>query len=174
MLIKNHCQQHKGLHMETKYDDTEINFNTDINSYPVELIQKIIRFLPPQDAVHFAMASKLTLFNVQRNLAINKKAHDMSTLGAFGKQAEAQKLLTDLSNAQELLLTPATFTDYSGRTFHCTAYEYAYWAKDTHMRRMLEQHMDETTKAQMLERCEAIEKRGLKYRQNGKECCTHQ
>ena len=60
-------------------------------------------------------------------------------------------------------------TDYSGRTFKCTAYEYAYWAKDRHMCRMLEGSMDEKTKALMLKRCEEIEKKGLTYTQNGKE-----
>jgi len=58
---------------------------------------------------------------------------------AQGKQKEAEVLLTTTpANTQTLLRTPGIFTDYSGRTFNCTAYEYAYWAKDTHMCRMLE------------------------------------
>ena len=32
--------------------------------------------------------------------------------------------------------------------------------------------MDETTKAELLKRCEAIEEHGLKYHQNGNEYCT--
>jgi hypothetical protein len=67
----------------------------------------------------------------------------------------------------ELHRTPGKFTDYSGRTFHCTAYEYAYWAKDMHMQRMLEGHMDDETKALMLEKIDAMERSGLAYQQHG-------
>ncbi|AMQ26616.1 TPA: hypothetical protein JBF46_00675 [Legionella pneumophila] len=89
---------------------------------------------------------------------------------AKGKQAEAEALLTATpANTQTLLRTPGVFTDYSGRTFNCTAYEYAYWAKDTHMCRMLEAHMDEETKAYMLARIDAMEATGLNFQQNGAE-----
>jgi hypothetical protein len=83
----------------------------------------------------------------------------------WNKQKQDKKI-------QELLCKTGTVTDYSDRKFHCTAYEYAYWAKDTHMCRMLEQNMDEQTKEKMRIRCEAIERNGLKYTQNDKECCT--
>jgi hypothetical protein len=60
--------------------------------------------------------------------------------------------------------------DYSGRTFkNITAYEYAYWAKDWHMCRMLEAHMDEETKALTLASCKKMERDGLTYTQNGVE-----
>ena len=97
---------------------------------------------------------------------------------AKGKQNEADALLTASSgNKQDLLRTSGVFTDYSGRTFNCTAYEYAYWAKDTHMRRMLERHMDDETKVQMLSRIDEIERPdaatgqpvGLVYSQGGLE-----
>ncbi|MCX7116921.1 MAG: hypothetical protein NTW94_03270, partial [Legionellales bacterium] len=97
---------------------------------------------------------------------------------AKGKQNEADALLTASSgNKQVLLRTPGVFTDYSGRTFNCTAYEYAYWAKDTHMCRMLERHMDDETKAYMLARIDEIERLdeatgqpiGLVYSQAGQE-----
>lgn len=92
---------------------------------------------------------------------------------AKGRQTEAEALLTTTpANTQTLLRTPGVFTDYSGRTFNCTAYEYAYWAKDTHMCRMLEAHMDEETKAHMLARIDAIEAGGLTYQQNGEEHCS--
>jgi hypothetical protein len=84
-----------------------------------------------------------------------------------GKQDEAEKIV-DMH--PELQLECGTVTDYSGRTFKdITAYEYAYWAKDTHMCRMLEKHMSAQTKAKMHERCEAIEKNGLTYTQHGVE-----
>lgn len=100
---------------------------------------------------------------------------------AKGKQDEAEALLTAVpANTQTLLRTPGTFTDYSGRTFKCTAYEYAYWAKDTHMCRMLEHHMDEDTKTHLLARIDEIEcidaaigkPIGLTYQQQGETHCS--
>ena len=86
---------------------------------------------------------------------------------AKGKQDEAHAILESSEDKQTLLRTPGKFTDYSGRTFHCTAYEYAYWAKDTHMQRMLEGHMDNETRAFMLEKIESQEQVGLAYQQHG-------
>lgn len=92
---------------------------------------------------------------------------------AQGRQDEVHALLTaSQANKQDLLRTPGVFTDYSGRTFNCTAYEYAYWAGDTHMCHMLERHMDEETKALMFARIidTATEDYvGLVYRQRGTE-----
>ncbi|WP_133128443.1 hypothetical protein [Legionella nagasakiensis] len=87
---------------------------------------------------------------------------------AKGKQEEAESVLNAQQGLQVLLRTAGKFTDYSGRTFNCTAYEYAYWAKDTHMCRMLERHMDEETKAHLLTRIETMEEKGLTYQQHGK------
>ena len=83
---------------------------------------------------------------------------------AHGKQQEAELQLIENPC---LLLASGHFTDYSGRTFTCTAYEYAYWAKDTHMCRMLEAHMNEETKAAMLNYIQAIDQDGLNYQQWG-------
>jgi hypothetical protein len=89
---------------------------------------------------------------------------------AKGKQEEAKTLLEAAPDKQALLRKVAKFTDYSGRTFECTAYEYAYWAKDRHMLRMLESYMkeDEETKAFLFQRVEQIEETGLTYQQHGK------
>jgi len=86
---------------------------------------------------------------------------------AKGKQDEAHAILQSSDDTQMLLRTPGKFTDYSRRTFNCTAYEYAYWAKDTHMQRMLERHMDDETKAFLLEKIDEIERSGLAYQQDG-------
>jgi hypothetical protein len=86
---------------------------------------------------------------------------------AKGKQVKAEAILQASADIQTLLTTPAKFTDFSGRTFNCTAYEYAYWAKDTHMRRMLESHMDDETKTDLLEKIDEIERSGLAYQQHG-------
>ncbi|MDP1602597.1 MAG: hypothetical protein Q8M03_04975 [Legionella sp.] len=85
---------------------------------------------------------------------------------ARGEQVEAENLLKANPGAQ-FLLQAEPFIDYSGRTFNCTAFEYAYWAKDTHMCRMLIKHMDNETKREMLKKCDAIEKNGLTYLQQG-------
>ncbi|MFI4963465.1 MAG: hypothetical protein ACHP6H_06380, partial [Legionellales bacterium] len=87
---------------------------------------------------------------------------------AKGQQNEAEDLLKIMSPSQ-LLLQTGSFTDYSGRTFNCTAYEYAFWAKDRHMLRMLEKYIvpDERLKKELLERCSEIDKQGLNYIQGG-------
>lgn len=91
---------------------------------------------------------------------------------ARGRQDEVEGLLKlSVEHTQTLLTTPGRFTDYSGRTFNCTAYEYAYWAKDTHLCRLLAVYMDETTKAFMLARMEIMDSEGLRYQQNDVEHC---
>lgn len=95
--------------------------------------------------------------------------HSLLQAVATGQQDKAEKLLTNNPEmTQELLNSPGATTDYAGRTFvNCTAYEYAYWARDAHLCRMLEANMDEPTKALMLKRCEKIERDGLEYEQHG-------
>lgn len=99
---------------------------------------------------------------------------------AYGEQDEAECFLKkEDALAQELLTArKIPFTDYSGRTFKCSAYEYAYWAKDTHMCRMLEKYMDAQTKHHIQKRIQKIEElvgdllkkaRGLAYTQNGND-----
>lgn len=93
---------------------------------------------------------------------------------AYGQQDKAEKLLSQVfhgqpARIQAALLHRGLFTDYSGRKFNCSTYEYAYWAKDTHMCRMLERYMDDKTKAQMLTRIDAIEADGFTFQQNGEE-----
>lgn len=84
---------------------------------------------------------------------------------AQGAQDEAEKLLTDNQEIMQKLLTlSGTFTDYSGRTFNCTAYEYAYWADDRHMYQMLKRHMDQNTHAALSVKIKAI---SLRYEQHG-------
>jgi len=94
---------------------------------------------------------------------------------ARGEQDKAEELLK-INN--EWLLKPGIFTDYSGRKFNCTAYEYAYWAKDTHMQRMQEKYMDANTAQEILnhiDEMESIDKTtgqpvGLTYDHNGQKC----
>ena len=84
-------------------------------------------------------------------------------------KTDAAVLLLDATpeERQALLRTPCVLTDYSGRTFHCTAFEYAYWAKDIHMCRILVSYMDEETKSQLLERITVNDNHGLGFEQHG-------
>lgn len=90
---------------------------------------------------------------------------ELPTLIAYGQRHAANQLLR---TRPELILQRSDVTDYSNRTFkNITAYEYAYWAKDTHACRILEAHMSEEVKAAMLNCCHIIEQTGLCYEQYG-------
>lgn len=86
-----------------------------------------------------------------------------------GQKSELKKLLYRLSPeaVQKLLLGRGTCTDYSGRMFDCSAYEYAYWAMDEPTCRFIEQYMDENTTAEMLKRCFLIDGAGINYQHSG-------
>ena len=140
------------------------------NQPPEDIVRYVIAgFLSPEDKRNLALSNK-------RNLGLIKPILDITYFQicvARGEQAEAQRLLQesrtkDKREHPNLLLAVETFTDYSGRTFTCTAYEYAYWAKDRHMLRMLEVQMDEPTKEAMLRRIDILEQQGLTYTQHGK------
>lgn len=88
-------------------------------------------------------------------------------LVAYGQRHAAHQLL--IANPT-LLLQQGDVTDYSGRFFkNITAYDYAYWAKDTHACRMLEGHMDALAKKSTLQSCQQIDKEGLTYEQHGQK-----
>ena len=133
--------------------------------------------------VNLEALDETQLGDLLKNLPIKTQLHILETMPALqlrmqlpdvlnhvarGEQTELELLLQSSPQAApQLLLAAGAFTDYSGRTFNCTAYEYAYWAKDTHMCRMLEAHMDENTKAAMLVKVIAIDTVGLTYEQHG-------
>ena len=120
--------------------------------------------------------NRLQILKTMPALQVRMQLRDVLNHVARGEQAELEHLLQSSPEAApQLLLAAGAFTDYSGRTFNCTAYEYAYWAKDTHMCRMLEAHMDENTKATMLVKVTAIDTVGLTYEQHGRvvEHSTH-
>ncbi len=138
-------------------------------TYPTAiLVQAIGAFLDPSDRAQLARTNKSynTLF--QPRLSNDK----LLSFVAKGKQDEADAML---SKHPQLLLQRGNVTDYSGRSFaNISALEYAYWALDTYMCRMLEKHImalepssREKTKAIMLERIDKIEKDKLSYRQAG-------
>ena len=117
-------------------------------------------------------------FNLRRFLGVVAKATPDKTDPTLIKtEAEALLLAATPEERQALLRASGVFTDYSGRTFNCTAFEYAYWAKDIHMCRMLMSHMDDEPKAELLARIKVIEGldttpgqlEGLSYQQAGIE-----
>jgi hypothetical protein len=154
-----------------------------LDALPRELANIVATYLVatdsgPQDFDNLTKSSQRTHFlftgetfdDAQKRKVFGKFLESV----AYGQQDKAERLPSQVfqgqpARIQAALLHQGNFTDYSGRTFHCSAYEYAYWAKDTHMCRMLERYMDEETKAQMLVRIDAIEANGLAYQQNGQE-----
>ncbi|KTC82374.1 hypothetical protein Lche_0638 [Legionella cherrii] len=142
------------------------------NKLPEELVTEIITRLKKDGAKDEKAISALVATHKRMHTLFQPtRLGDLTTQLLWntvtGQQDKAEKLV---EMHPELQLKPGTITDYSGRTFkNITAYEYAYWAKDTHMCRMLERHMDRETKLAMLKRCEAIEENGLAYEQHGVE-----
>ncbi len=83
-----------------------------------------------------------------------------------GKQSNAETLL---KKKPQLLLMRGDVTDYSGRSFkQISAYQYAYWAKDIDMLKMLSTYItDEKARALILQFVLGIEEDGLTYDQVG-------
>ncbi len=147
---------------------------SDIEALPNEMLTLIGSHLTGPDLKNLSFTSKKMYYFFRSIYLANKFLERV----AHGEQDKAEELLKDVyqgnvKKIQQALLYQGKFTDYSGRTFHCSAYEYAYWAKDTHMCRMLERYMDDYTKATMLARVTKIEETGLSYTQDGVAYCTH-
>ena len=170
--------QIKNLPDEIKQSVEYFNSLSGIDDMPVEMLKKIGDNSGAEDKRNMASALKLlpSFFKLPSLLELFLQRV------AYGDQESAEKLFTDVyandkDKKQSVLLHQGQFTDYSGRTFNCSAYEYAYWAKDTHMCRMLESHMDEETKAFMAARIDEMERIdaatgqpvGLVYNQAGQE-----
>src|SRR3990167_2413910 len=140
----------------------------DIEELPDEQLVVLLEKLPQESRKEIKQSYPERMAQIAR-LQLIKILPDFLLHVARGQQTQAERLLTESPDKQLLLLTPETFTDYSGRTYQCTAYEKAYWDKDTRMCRMLESHMDGATKAEMSARIEAMERDGLVYQQQGQE-----
>ena len=149
-----------------------------LGQLPKELVDIIASHLTKQDVNEWAMSGRQAYSIFPAPNIFGKFLECI----AYGQQDKAEGLLSDVFNGQqekiqEVLRYQGKFTDYSGRTFNCTAYEYAYWAKDTYMCRMLERHMDGETKAYLFARINEIERIdegtgqpvGLAYQQGGLE-----
>ena len=134
---------------------------TTFEALPAEMVLKVGESLSLKDMALLARTSTYYYGLFQPEL----RAARLLLFVARGQQDQAH---TMLGQFPELLLKCGDVTEYSGRTFKkITAYEYAYWAKDTHMCRMLETHMDNATKDVMLKRINAMKRAGLTYEQHG-------
>ena len=141
-----------------------------LSDMPVELLDMVGKHLTPKDRRELA-ATDRRMHSVFHQSNLHAKFLECV---AYGQQDKAERLPSHVfqgqpARIQAALLHQGTLTTYAGETFNCSAYEYAFWAKDTHMCRMLERYMDAETKAQMLTRIDAIEANGLIYQQNSQE-----
>ncbi len=165
----------RNLPKEAQYTHEITNqLFSDIEALPNEMLTLIGSHLTELDLKNISFTSKKMYYFFRPIYLANKFLERV----AHGEQDKAEELLKDVyqgnvEKIQHALLYQGKFTDYSGRTFNCSAYEYAYWAKDTHMCRMLERYMDDYTKATMLARVTKIEETGLSYTQDGVAYCTH-
>ena len=125
-------------------------------------LNRLLKKLPPVQ-----QREMLALPMIQEKLQVVK----FLDFVAKGKQGEAEQILLQFPDANIVLQTGA-FTDYSGRTFTCTAFEYAYWAKDIHMCSMLQKYMDASAKKEIVRRCKIIDVYGLAYVQDGQSKCS--
>lgn len=160
-----------GLPEQIKASLSYLTQDLDALPLPYDLILNIKERLSDLDIKNLGRVSKSmhALFQPPKQL-LDKFLERV----AFGMQDKVEALFTDVyagnaAKIQEALRYRGGFTDYSGRTFKCTSYEYAYWAKDTHLCRMLERYMDDETKAFMLAQIDANDANGLTYQQNGTE-----
>src|SRR3990167_2008534 len=148
---------HKNDHIHANIQEIEIDLShmdndtlqdlyEDINTYPEKVKKKLlIQFKQERADFKPKIDTQKFLQHV-----------------AYGEQNEAEALLKQYPELAAALLQAydIPFTDYSGRTFTCTAYEYAYWAKDSHMQRMLEEYIriNEDTRQLILHRVQDITK----------------
>jgi len=149
-----------------------------LGALPNELLDMVGNHLTPKDRRELATADT-RMYSVFHQSNLHAKFLECV---AYGQQDKAERLLSQVfqgqpTKIQAALLHQGTLTTYAGETFNCSAYEYAYWAKDTHMCRMLERYMDDETKAAMAARIDEMERIdeangqpiGLVYSQAGRE-----
>ena len=144
--------------------------NLDMSSLPPELMSVIKEgYLSPSDTTNLmTTAKKIHSFFEGQHTILNK----LLQMVAYGQQDKVESLFNEvfhgqIDKIQQALLHRAQFTDYSGRSFNCSAYEYTYWSKDSYMARMLEKYMAIDTKAHLMERIAMIEEHGLFFQQHG-------
>ena len=127
------------------------------DSLPTDLIKHVIfRQLELKETIKVAHASKQLNSLFKEVKAPLNTAHQLRKLlqhVAFGEQEEAEAML---KVHPELLLKKANVTDYSGRTFkNITAFQYALWALDRHMWKMIREYLPNDAAREQLEEHES-------------------
>lgn len=151
-------------HQNTLHSEAEAQrtFEVEIETLSDAHLRTLIKHLPLDEQLRVK-----ALPIVQERIALP----DLLGHVSHGEQNQADIFLNTFKeqgfDIQTLLLKPCQFTDYSGRIFHCTAFEYAYWCKDFYMCQMLLKHMDDNTKTEMANACGNIKTEGLRYTLNG-------
>ncbi len=132
--------------------------------FPQDMEREVVSFLSTHEKVALASSATGTRALAAPEIQLDR----LCLLVVQGKQDLADELLASNSPAiQKLMLRTNTFKDPAGRVFTCSAPEYAYWALDTNMCKMLFAHMDACGQAVTLARCSKIKTLGLTYKQNG-------
>ena len=169
-FVQKKCKDFKTMNgvISHKNDWIAGSIELTIDALTDEQLVILLEKLPQESRQEIKQSYPARMAQIAR-LQLMKTLPEFLDCVAKGQQTQAECLLTERSDKQLLLLTSATFTDYSGRTYHCTAYEKAYWDKDIRLCRMLERHMDEATKAEMSARIDTMERSGLVYQQHGQE-----
>lgn len=137
-----------------------------------DLKGKIGEYLPLAD-LNSMVASSWEHYKFFQPRLNKKKVVSFLLSVAYGKQEIAQALLDSevktsakLKKNISLPFEKASFTDYSFRTFNCTGFEYAYWAGDIHMCRMIVNGCkDPLLLGKLFEACLSVKKNGLNYTQ---------
>ncbi len=115
-----------------------------LNDLPYEVRIHVANKLDTSDLVAYAQASKSSHKLFQVDIAINKLLHHI----ARGEQDLAEKMIRATPS---LLLEAGEVTDYSGRYFkNITAFQYALWALDSHMWKMILKYLPKDKAAQQL------------------------
>ena len=101
----------------------------------------------------------------------NDLSNELLLLVAKGEQAKAETILKkNTALISELLVNGGDVTDYSGRKYtNISAFQYALWALDTHMWRMILHYLpkDQAVKEALKNQYLAVEKDGVSYELRG-------
>ena len=133
---------------------------------PTEVVLHIQRYLEKEEDLS-AFARTCRLFGSDQDARLVLKLLECV---AAGNQDRAQRLLII---RPELAAFRGRFTDWSGRTFYCSPFEYATWALD--VRYMCPMMLDglpisergEELRINLLEQFKTLQEKGLSYTLNG-------
>ena len=140
-----------------------------LTDLPIDItLRSLGDYLTEKEKLTLAAVSHTTqgLFQPGR---LEKMVNKLLLQVMHGEQEKAEKIL---KIHPELLTMTGTATDYSGRTFTTTAFQYALWAMDTHMCRMILDAITpgstgDTLRADLIRQYEELETNGVTYEQEG-------